>query len=472
MALNFPASPSVNQVYTLNNHSWIWNGVTWVSYNVNLTTIPPYVAVFANTGQLTSNASTGNILIGLASTGTSATYGNTLSFPTISVDQYGRVNAASNIALPPSTLLYPNTGQLTANASTGNVLIGLANFGTAGTYGGATGIPNIVVDQYGRISSITNITISNNSILFSNSTGYISNTSNIQFFSSNNNLSIPGSVQISNSGTPNTWLTVLQSNSTSDTTNTYSHSNFTSMQTGNTNAALQAGIQNFANGTSSSSNFVIYNNKGIDASNYLKLGMLSLGYDTTSFPSAYSGDAYLYADSANVVIGAGSSGYNIKFIAAPLSSGLPSAIINGRYTTAISNTTGTLVVNGDIGTSGNILSSGFITGSVIPTSNTISSATNITFNTNIAEFFVHTNSQSVGVLTINAPVGTPVNGQKILFRMSSTTVQTFSWNSVFTGSVDLPLPGTSSGSGLYDYMGFIYNSTANKWQLIAKTFGF
>ena len=122
---------------------------------------------------------------------------------------------------------------------------------------------------------------------------------------------------------------------------------------------------------------------------------------------------------------------------------------------------------------GNISSvTGTITGVVIPKANTVTDGTSISINTDLADLFIQTNTQTAGTLTINAPSGTPVNGQKFMIRLSSTAIQTFSWNAIYAGSTDLPLPGTSSGSGKYDYLGFIYNSTATKWQLLAKTFGF
>ena len=34
-ALDFPASPTLNQVYTANGKSWIWNGNSWNPYNTN-----------------------------------------------------------------------------------------------------------------------------------------------------------------------------------------------------------------------------------------------------------------------------------------------------------------------------------------------------------------------------------------------------------------------------------------------------
>lgn len=101
-----------------------------------------------------------------------------------------------------------------------------------------------------------------------------------------------------------------------------------------------------------------------------------------------------------------------------------------------------------------------------------SDATSITINADTTDLATQANTQAAGTLTINAPTGTPVNGQKLMLRLQSTNVQTFSWNSIFAGSTDLVLPAASSGSSKYDYVGFIYNSTASKWQIIAKNFGF
>lgn len=102
----------------------------------------------------------------------------------------------------------------------------------------------------------------------------------------------------------------------------------------------------------------------------------------------------------------------------------------------------------------------------------IADGTTVTMNADTTDIATQANTQAAGTLTIAAPTGTPVNGQKLIFRLRSTNAQTFSWNAVFAGSTDLALPTASSGSSKYDYMGFIYNSTAAKWQLLAKNFGF
>jgi hypothetical protein len=93
-------------------------------------------------------------------------------------------------------------------------------------------------------------------------------------------------------------------------------------------------------------------------------------------------------------------------------------------------------------------------------------------NGDTTDLATQTNTQTAGTLTINAVSGTVFNGQKIMLRLQSANIQTFSWNAIFTGSTDLPLPTASSGSNKYDYIGFIYNSTASKWQVLAKNFGF
>lgn len=102
----------------------------------------------------------------------------------------------------------------------------------------------------------------------------------------------------------------------------------------------------------------------------------------------------------------------------------------------------------------------------------IADGTSITMNADTTDLATQANTQAVGTLTVNAPTGTPVNGQKLTLRLTSTNVQTFSWNAIFAGSTDQALPTASSGASKADYMGFIYNSAASKWQMLAKNFGF
>jgi hypothetical protein len=96
----------------------------------------------------------------------------------------------------------------------------------------------------------------------------------------------------------------------------------------------------------------------------------------------------------------------------------------------------------------------------------------ITINADTTDTATQSYTGAAGTLTINAPTGTLVNGQKILFRLTTTNAQTLSWNAIFRGSTDLSLPTTSSGSSKTDYLAFIYNSASTKWDLLAKNFGY
>jgi hypothetical protein len=102
----------------------------------------------------------------------------------------------------------------------------------------------------------------------------------------------------------------------------------------------------------------------------------------------------------------------------------------------------------------------------------LADATSITPNINTSDIVSQTNTQAAGTLTIKAPTGSLNNGQRFIIRLQATNAQTFSWNAIYGGSTDLTLPTVSSSGAKYDYLGFIYNTTANKWQLLAKNFGF
>jgi hypothetical protein len=96
----------------------------------------------------------------------------------------------------------------------------------------------------------------------------------------------------------------------------------------------------------------------------------------------------------------------------------------------------------------------------------------ITIDSTTTGLATQTNTQTAGTLTINAPTGTPTDGQKLMLRLQSTNTQTFSFNAIFAGSLDLPLPINSSNGNKFDYLGFIYNAVSSKWDFVTRNFGF
>lgn len=71
-------------------------------------------------------------------------------------------------------------------------------------------------------------------------------------------------------------------------------------------------------------------------------------------------------------------------------------------------------------------------------------------------------------LTINAPTGTPVDGDKLIFRiLDNGSSQTLSWNGTYT-AIGVTLP-TATTSNKTTYVGCIYNANNTRWDVVAVT---
>lgn len=143
----------------------IANGTSWVSQAMSGD------ATITNAGVLS-----------LKNTGTANTYGSALNIPVFTTDSQGRVTAVTNTAISGLTTsnLSATAGitnsqlansSLTVTAGTGlsggglvslggTTTLSLPNVGTAATYGSATQVPVLTTDAQGRITSVTNTTIS------------------------------------------------------------------------------------------------------------------------------------------------------------------------------------------------------------------------------------------------------------------------------------------------------------------------
>ncbi len=105
----------------------------------------------------------------LATTGVSAgTYGTTSAVPQISVDAKGRLTSATNVTIVPAAAAGTDV-TVTGNVNTMNLQLGTDVVGsgelastavTSGTYGTTTQVPQFTVDPDGRITNVTNVTIS------------------------------------------------------------------------------------------------------------------------------------------------------------------------------------------------------------------------------------------------------------------------------------------------------------------------
>lgn len=98
--------------------------------------------------------------------------------------------------------------------------------------------------------------------------------------------------------------------------------------------------------------------------------------------------------------------------------------------------------------------------------NTVTSSATPSINTDTTDIFTITAlAAAITSMTTNLS-GTPVNGQKLIIRVKDDgTARAITWGASFV-SRGATLP-TTTVLGKYTYCGFIYNSTAAVWDLIA-----
>jgi len=99
---------------------------------------------------------------------------------------------------------------------------------------------------------------------------------------------------------------------------------------------------------------------------------------------------------------------------------------------------------------------------------TVATATSITPNADTSDVTNQINTQTAGTLTINAPTGSPTDGQEWTLRIDSLNVQTFSWNAIFLGGT-LALPTATTGANDIDYYRFMYYTADAKWHFMGSS---
>lgn len=107
-------------------------------------------------------------------------------------------------------------------------------------------------------------------------------------------------------------------------------------------------------------------------------------------------------------------------------------------------------------------------GGAVRASTAASITSPLAWNSNLYEMYIAT--AQAGALTINADSGSPVNGQKMLFRLlDNGTARALTWTTGSSKSfraVGVSLPTTTVINKTL-YIGCIFNSTADRWDVIA-----
>jgi len=101
----------------------------------------------------------------------------------------------------------------------------------------------------------------------------------------------------------------------------------------------------------------------------------------------------------------------------------------------------------------------------------VSAASASTLTPSIATADIYAYTALAANLTINIPIGTPVDGDKLIFRLlDNGTARTLTWDTASTGYtvIGTTLPTTTTASKMV-YVGCIYNAANTRWDVIAVT---
>ena len=133
---------------------------------------------------------------------------------------------------------------------------------------------------------------------------------------------------------------------------------------GNANNYVQTYTINYSNTSQSSSDFVAYPNNGTDSSGWIDMGITSNSFSQAVYSTTGRNEGYLFMSapagsgtSGNLVISTDSTGTfnSIEFYAGGFNASKGTAnVVITTQTNSISNTTGTLIVNGGLGVRGNV----------------------------------------------------------------------------------------------------------------------
>ena len=141
--------------------------------------------------------------------------------------------------------------------------------------------------------------------------------------------------------------------------------------------------------------------------------------------------------------------------------------VNGNVTGDLNGTinTSTIAITQPVGDNSNkIATTNYVDRAVVEPS--------FSMTTTTASYSIDTDLHSVGIIralatpiNINAPTGTPTNGQELIFRIKDNgTGKTITWSPVFIDCVGLPL-GTTANKVLYIICR--YNAESSSWDIIS-----
>jgi tripartite-type tricarboxylate transporter receptor subunit TctC len=395
---------------------------------------------------------------------------STKDFSSLVPAAFGQANAAfiqANAAYAAANAGGAGTDQFARDTANAAFIQANAAFAVANTGGGGGGGSSTYIDRsytgdntttsFTVTSGVTNnsIIVTENGIVQAPNTDYYVSGSNVIFRiapTSTINIGIRElALSGGGSGTDNVArdtanAAFLQANSayeSQNTTGSYANSAYTQANTATTNAAtadskaVTAG--SYANSAYTEANTAVTNAATADSKAVTAGSYANSAYDQANSAALYANAAFIQANAAFIQANTG-GGAGTDNVARDTAN---AAFIQANAAFAVANSGG----------GGGVSNNSTLSGTITPLANT-STQFNIIGIT--------------GDITIDAPAGTPTDGQKLIIRIKDAgTSVNVSWNVIYR-VVGTSLPSTTVPSKTA-YVGFIYNTADTDWDAVAVT---